>query len=256
MRSMVSFATLSFLYIGCATSIDPQDDIAAAYGGDTEFTGATDSAAGAADTYFEIESDLRRCASPACGGWFLERLNRWATRCHDGQNATSCYTPVLDWSEAGLTDEQRATMLGACGRGAVLDGVHAIVRGRFAPTNSTTPAPRMGRFVITEAWVAENEAVSDGTFVRVADNGIRCVTSPCPSVTEMTLNTSASIDIAAVDFAPAALTEDEVATCVDRMATPEGIMVAGDRYTVEGDAGSAPARSATAAYYRLGYHAP
>lgn len=35
------------------------------------------------------------------------------------------------------------------------------------------------------------------------------------------------------------------------MSTPDGLLVAGSRYTVTGEAGAAPGRIATAAYYRL-----
>jgi hypothetical protein len=250
MRSRLGFTTLLFVVItlaGCASSMDEQ---VAEDPGDGELAEA-DSAVAGTSTFFEIKSDLRKCAAPMCGGWWIERLNRSSTTCHDGQRAHYCYTPVLDWSESNLPEAQRATMLDACNRGALAEGTLAIVRGRFARTNSTTPFPAMGRFVITEAWVAENDAVSDGTFVWLADNGVRCVTSPCPSYTEKTLNFPAITDIAAVDFSPARLTDDQLGECLQRMATPQGLLVAGYRYTVYGDAGSANARNATAAYYRL-----
>lgn len=253
MRSQLGFTTLPFVLAcslaACASSMGTEE-VANEPSDGVELAAGSPIAAGS--TFFKITADLRKCPSPMCGGWWVERLNRWTTKCHDGRYAEYCYTPVLDWSVANLPDAQRTTLLDACNRGAVADGVLAIVRGRFAPTNSTTPYPQMGRFVISEAWVAENDAVSSGAFVWVADNGLRCFTSPCPSLTERTLNMSMSTDIAAVDFSPAELTDDQLGECLERMATPEGLLVAGYRYTVYGDAGAAKARSATAAYYRLG----
>jgi len=130
------------------------------------------------------------------------------------------------------------------------------VRGRFAPTNSTTPRPEMGRFVITEAWVAEGNSVSDGVFVKVKDNGVRCLAAPCPSLTEKTCNTFRVTDIAEIDFTPAGLSNDQIDELTQSLFTPNGIMVAGFRYTVHENGSTAKGRTATAAYQRLADAAP
>lgn len=255
MSSRIATTTLSCALIfgitGCVSSAEPEEPFGPDTIGREEATSHRDVARENADTYFAVSADLRKCASPMCGGWFVTRLNRARTRCHDGQYAASCYTPVLDWSAAKLSDAQRDKMLDACRQGAGSGGVYAIARGRFERTNDTTPSPAMGRFVIGEAWVAESGTVSDGLFVKVWDNGLRCFTTPCPSVTETVLNRARSIDIADIDWSGAELTDLQVAACVDRMSTADGLVIAGDRYTVEGTAGIAPARTATAAYYRL-----
>lgn len=219
--------------------------------GESGHDATIDGKAGAAYTYFEITADLRKCPSPMCGGWFLSRLNRPTTQCHDGQYADACYTPVLDWSQAGLSEDLQAKLLDACNEDAVSVGVYAIVRGWFEPTNGTTPRPDMGRFVISEAWVAEGDAVSDGEFVKVADNGLRCFAAPCPSLTEHTLNRSRVVDIAEVDWTPAGMSDAELEACVDSMYSSDGIMVAGYRYMVHVNDSAAKARTATAAYRRL-----
>jgi hypothetical protein len=212
---------------------------------------ATVTAAEPAGGYYAISSDLRRCATPLCGGWFLAQLNRSTTPCHDRRSAEQCYTPVLDWSSTTLSDEQQAELLEASRTSAASRQVYAIVRGSFAPTNSTTPQPELGRFVITEAWVAENTAPASGTFVWVHDNGLRCLIAPCRNLTERTLNTSRSTDIADIDFTPAALTDPEREVCTAAMYGPNGLVVAGQRYTVQANGNTAPGRTATAAYRRV-----
>jgi len=202
------------------------------------------------ETYFAIAADLRKCASPVCGGWFLERLNRTTTTCHDGTRAGACYTPALDWSNVNLSAATQGKLLDACRR-PLSEGVYAIVAGRFARTNHTTPRPELGRFVITEAWLAAGDTPSAGAFVRVWDNGLRCFAAPCPSITEDLLNGPQSVDIAAIDWTPAALTERQVATCVAAMATPGGMFIAGDRYTEVVNGTTALGRTSTAAYLRL-----
>jgi hypothetical protein len=203
-----------------------------------------------AGTYYAISADLRRCASPLCGGWFLDQINRPTTRCHDGSTAPQCYTPELDWSSANVSDDQRNQLLEAAGTGAISGQVVAVVRGTFAP-NNTTPRPELGRFIITEAWVAEGDGPATGTFVWVHDNGLRCFAAPCPNLTERTLNTSQVTDIADVNFAPAGLTDTEVEMCTNAMYGPDGLIVAGERYTVQANGNTAPGRTATAAYLRL-----
>jgi hypothetical protein len=231
--------------------VDPQDELVGEAAGSQALDGAVDGAY----TYFGITADLRRCPSPLCGGWFLARVNRATTSCHDGRPAATCYTPVLDWSDANLSAAQQAKLLDASSRDAGSGDVYAIVRGRFARTNST-PQPTTGRFVISEAWVAEGTGTPDGTFVRIVDNGVRCFVAPCPSVTETTLNMGRTADIAEIDWTPAGLTERELEGCIQAMSTPGGLLVAGYRYTMTANGVTASARSATVAYERLSDAAP
>jgi hypothetical protein len=254
MRSLLGFTALSSVLVIGLAACDSSADLP-----DESTNGSVDTAT--ADNnidpvkseyaYFEISADLRKCAWPVCGGWFVNRLNQGLTQCHDGRYAPTCYTPVLDWSEIKLSDSNKEELLDACNKGAVSQGVFAIVSGRIDPLNSTTPSPTMGRFVINEAWVAVNEALSGGAFVRVRDNGIRCITAPCPSVTEETLNMPQIVNISAIDWKPGKFSEEQVGQCINWMATSDGLLVAGNRYTEPGTGNPALARTATAAYYKL-----
>ena len=247
MRSILRFTTLPVLLFcavaGCAASA-VEDEM--------PNESAADPQVATADyAFYSIMSDLRRCSYPTCGGWFIQRLNQATTRCANGTSATSCYTPVLDWAPSNLPEPQRTALLDKCTEYAGFPGVYAIVRGTFKRVNFTTPRPELGRFVITEAWLSENDAVSSGAFVNVKDNGVRCFVAPCPSFTETSLNLGTSTNIADVDFTPAALTEPQIEECRQLMATPTGIIVAGDRYTVNVEGRTADGRTATAAFYRL-----
>jgi len=209
------------------------------------------SATAGTSAYFSIRADLRKCAYPMCGGWFLSRLNEATTQCHDGSTATSCYTPVLDWSNSGLDDAQQAALSEASAHAASSPGVYAIVLGQFARTNTTTPDPTLGRFVVSQAWVSEGDGVSSGTFVKVQDNGRRCFAAPCPNLTETTLNTPQATNIAEVDWTPSGLTEAQIEDCTQDMYGPDGLLIAGDRYTTTVNGTAATGRTVTAAYQRL-----
>jgi hypothetical protein len=259
MRSFLSFTVLSSVMVfglaACSSFADPPDEIASDSAEEASPVGGADNVDGS-HTYFAIRTDLRKCAFPTCGGWFLHRLNQPLTRCHDGQYAAMCYTPVLDWSKAGLSEALQGKLLDAARQGALSGDVDAIVRGRFLPTNRTTPDPSLGRFVITEAWQAEGSVPAQGVFVRVRDNGLRCLVAPCPSITETTLNTSLVTDIAEIDWTSSGLSDREVSAQVATLSMPGGVLIAGDRFTVSGPGGTAKARTATAVYARLSDPAP
>lgn len=250
MRPLLGYTTLPSILMsllaGCASGI--ADDPAAGPGDQAALEAAS---SGDAYTYFAITADLRKCASPACGGWFLSRVNRTTTQCHDGRVATSCYTPVLDWSRAGLASAQQDAMLQACSQGARSSSVYAVVRGQFARRNTTTPRPELGRFVISEAWLAEGDAASAGAFVKLRDNGLRCFAAPCPSLTEVTLNMASTTDIAGLDWAPSGMTDDQITECTGDLITADGLMVAGSRYTMTENGTTANGRTVTVAYQRL-----
>jgi len=259
MRSISSVTTrisvLVCVLASCSTAAGEQDELNDVSPSQAAVSGKADRALGGAYTYYEVTADLRKCPSPLCGGWFLKRLNRDTTICADGQEAESCYTPVLDWSEANLSEEQQSKLLDAAAKDATSSGVFGILRGEFAPTN-TTPRPELGRFVISEAWVAEGDGVSEGAFVRVKDNGLRCLVAPCPSLTETTLNTPRTTDIAELDWTPSGLSAREIEGLTELLFSPAGILVAGHRYTVYENGQTAKGRTVTVAYERLSDVAP
>jgi hypothetical protein len=249
MKSLLRLTTLPFAVIGtlagCSlSSADPEN-------GFTDESATEDALTNPeAYTFFEVTRDLRKCAYPGCGGWFISRLNSGMTKCANGQSAPSCYTPVLDWSTADLIETQQAVLLAAAEEGAVSDGVKGILRGRFARTNKT-PRPDLGRFVIGEAWTAHNAATSDGGFVRVRDNGVRCFAPPCPSLTEMWLNNDAVTEIYGMDYSAADLDDYQLSECAQALATSDGMLTAGYRYTWVENGQVAIGRTATAVFMRL-----
>ena len=187
-----------------------------------------------------------------CGGDYLERLNRSTTVCHDGKSAARCYTPELDWSESGLKPEIQGVLDAASAQSTLSGGIKAIVRGRFARYGSTKGAAYdMGRFIVTEAWVAQGAGAADGVFVKIKDNGVRCITSPCPSTGEAALNTSRTAAIHEIDWSDAGVGDEELAALGERMFLPSGLIIAGDRFTHKVNGTTAKGRTATAVFAQL-----
>ncbi|HEU0036994.1 MAG TPA: DUF6748 domain-containing protein [Kofleriaceae bacterium] len=247
--ALAALPLFSLTLMSCA-STGVEDELAGETAGDEALDGKADGAVDGSYTYFEISADFRKCAFPMCGGFFLDRLNRSTTVCADGHAAEACYAPELDLSESGLSAAAYDKLVEAANRSAAMPGVHAIVRGRFARTNST-PMPELGRFVVTEVWVSQSAAPSDGVFARIIDSGIRCISAPCTTILEKGLNTSRSALIADVDYEPAQLEDSVLEQVIGDLSEPHGAIIAGDRYHFTTNGQDAKGRTATAVFRRL-----
>jgi hypothetical protein len=176
-------------------------------------------------TFYTIRSDLRRCASPLCGGFFVKRVNLPVTRCADGQNKPECYIAEIDWNgpvevDAGL----------------------AILRGQIIARNYSKFG-NLGALRVTESWQAVNNNRPEGMFYHVRDTGVRCITFPCPTYHEAKLNSTASQDIAGVD-----LVKVESAS----LSGPAGVIVAGEHLPMTGPGGRMLQLKATQVYLKVG----
>lgn len=239
--SLTTLATLPLLP-ACAPQDDGVDDLAGEL--------ATEGEPGKADgddafTYFEIRRDERRCVSPLCGGYWVDRVNRAKTRCADGRWAEACYVAELDTDALGLPEADLE---------AVQDGIYAravIVRGDVVAA-TYGEFGNLGRFVATEAWRAASTAGSnDGVWVEVALNGVRCAAAPCPDKTERKLNSVRTAAIAEVDLDAAGAPPEAVDAAWAAIASLDGVIVVGDRYTVSDHGRRAKARTANQFYLRV-----
>jgi hypothetical protein len=176
-----------------------------------------------ADGWYLVHADLRKCASPMCGGYFVSRANLARTVCIDGHARAECYVAALDWSATKFSVDEQAK----------LDGAAVVMHGRLVATDYA--AGRFARLAISDVWspaVTPERNLSgypiiDGTLYRAFDNGTRCITWPCPSTTELRLNTSERRNIAGVDLSDSCANDKQVAEAYDAMATPTGILVDG-----------------------------
>ena len=182
-----------------------------------------------ASTFYTIRRDLRRCASPMCGGYFVKRVNQSRTRCANGTSATECYVASIEWN--GLSEPDK-------------DG--AIVRGTV-----TTQGDRRGVYGVLrakEVWLPASAKQPSGTFFRVRDRGLRCIAAPCPTHTEVKLNTSVSRNVAGVDLSGAAPSDDAVSEALSTMTSADGVLVSGTHEPVTGPAGRSQTLKATQFY--------
>ncbi|HEU4434925.1 MAG TPA: DUF6748 domain-containing protein [Pyrinomonadaceae bacterium] len=182
-------------------------------------------------SFYTIRRDVRRCASPMCGGYFIKLANRARTRCSNGRNMAECYVASIEWN--GLPEPQNN---------------NALVRGSLS-----TRGDRRGKYGVLQArevWLAASDNQASGTFFRVRDRGIRCIAAPCETHHEAKLNTSVSRNIAGIDLSAAGAPENVVGDANQAMTSPDGVLVAGDHSPVTGPAGRSQMLKATQFYLR------
>ena len=186
MTKWISALGVLVLAFGCMAAPDEASTEAALRGGNR-----------VAETYV-VRPDFRRCVSPLCGGYWVSSVNRAETVCPDRTAAAECYVAEVDFSGLGLPASQVETLYAG---GMLIEG--RLRRQRYPGFG------RLGVLSASDAWRPANDAApASGTFFTVADNGIRCITTPCFSMDGTALNTGAvttftGFDLSSVSDDPA-----------------------------------------------------
>ena len=206
----------SILIPACTTS--PDDELANESAADGE-DGKGDAAG--AFTFYNLMADNRACSlnSPGdCGnGFFASRANRSSTQC-GRLSASQCKVMQIEW---------RTGMPASVAEGYEADlraGTPMLVRGSLEPD----PADRGMTVVINELWVSSKPEWEEGVFALVHDNGLRCITAPCPSLTERKLNSNLSANITGVDFDASGADAQAIELARNALYS-EGVVVVGYR---------------------------
>ncbi len=171
--------------------------------------------------YFVVtHQDLRKCASPMCGGFFVKRVNQAKTYCADGSYQTECYVAKVDYAGTKL-DETEASDFNA-----KFEAKHGLIRA--TTTTSTILGHKVATLKATEAWEAAAQAdVDDVVFYRAFDNGIRCIKAPCPSQSAAKLNTKESWQVGGVYLDGTGASKSEVEEAKNALYTEQGVLIGG-----------------------------
>jgi hypothetical protein len=184
----------------------------------------------AGSTFYNVRPDLRRCASPLCGGYFVRRVNLPTTRCADGRSRSECYVAEIDGD--GQAESDGAQLV----RGRIV----ARLYERFG---------NLGVLRASESWKSLSANQPVGTFYLVRDRGVRCIAFPCPTHRETKLNSSFIRNIAGLNLEAANLGEN--AALVNAAITgADGVIVTGHDSPVQGPGGQSFELKATQVYVR------
>jgi hypothetical protein len=120
--------------------------------------------------------DLRRCASPLCGGYFVHELN---------QTSGERYVSGLDFSSSGVPDAMVTSALDAL--------ADLVLKGQLGPTEPTfgTRALRVTDLYRGLPGVTAGQADEFFT-VQASDPPIRCFVAPCNNEVATRLNASST----------------------------------------------------------------
>lgn len=169
-------------------------------------------------TFYAVRRDFRKCVAPLCGGYWVRRLNTATTRCADGRYEAECYVTEIDLGPLGLPEALASDVLTEVDR--------LVVRG-WTIARTHPSFGKLGRFRATEAWRAPAAGAATGTVYKVGDNGVRCVTAPCPSLDARKLNSSAKArQLVDLDLSGAPGTAADDAEAAGDLATHD-LLVAG-----------------------------
>lgn len=182
-------------------------------------------------TFFTVRQDMRRCASPMCGGYFVKRVNMPTARCANGRNMSECYVTSIRWEGNAEVPINRALLRGSIVTSGDKKGKYGVLK-------------------VEESWQAANDSKPTGEFFRTRDLGLRCIAAPCLSHTEAKLNSTFTRKVAGVDITSAGAPDDVVSEAFQAMTSEEGVLVAGTHSTVTGPAGRAQSLNASQFYLR------
>jgi hypothetical protein len=171
------------------------------------------------DSYLIVtHPDLRKCAYPMCGGYFVKSVNQLLTRCADGTQQRECHAVQLDTKALGWTPEQQAAFEAELAKG------RALVRGVLEPA----PAGfyTADQLTITEGWQAQGTRSAVGAFYGVKSTGIVCITAPCPSLAATKLNVVAPVVNPSLDLTPSGASDKQIEAAYEALGST-GILAAG-----------------------------
>src|SRR5687768_16390172 len=110
--------------------------------------------------FYTFRRDLRRCASPRCGGYFIKAVNQSRTRCANNRYQAECYVANIEWGGQAQPENDRA-----------------LLRGILRPGGN-----RWGRLAVlsvSEVWEAASTTQPSVIFFRIRDRGLRYIAAPC-----------------------------------------------------------------------------
>jgi hypothetical protein len=196
-----------------------------------------------ADGFFIVtRPDVRRCAYPLCGGYFVKRVNQWLTQCADGAWRTECHVVDFDYTASELGPEQTAAFEQAFGAGL------GLARGRLEQRDVGASVPA-DTLVVSDAYQGQGPSRPTGTFFEVVSTGVLCITYPCPSFRGERLNSQRTRTFNAVDFTAAGASEEAVERAYQSIDS--GVLAAGAAVRIVGPAGSGFDFVASQFYLRL-----
>lgn len=172
--------------------------------------------------FYTVKADVRRCASPMCGGWFIKKVNAKKMRCSDGSLKAQCYVGAMSLQILNLSNTQKYDLNKA------LYASTALLKGQL---NSHD----YGALIVSQVWIGIQSYhfnsptfEEENTFYNVTDNGIRCFTTPCSILDAQWLNQNYSRPLTHIDLSHIGASQEQLDAGYISIPSENGLIVQGN----------------------------
>lgn len=173
---------------------------------------------------FTARPDYRKCAAPACGGYFVKLVNKKLTQCADGSLQEECYVASIIYGDGPL----------AAGQGSFANNTPLLLVGAISPAS----LGKWGVLYAREAYRSATQYSAQGNFYGVTNNGIMCITTPCFSYDEVLLNVPVrTMKLSDVNLEMSGALPEDIAWAHQLMAEGKTLYAAGRNQKYQGFAG-------------------
>lgn len=194
----------------CAAEIPSDTQATAAESGDNSVESVHQAATVApVQQYFSVTRDMRLCLTPKCGGYWVKALNQARTVCADKTTAASCYVAEIDYR--------------ALGGDPKLTSAYVVLKGTIS-LKSYPGVGSLGYFTALDAWGSATAVSPTGTYYRLSDTGIVCVTAPCYNISAEAVNLGTTVSLSSYDFRKVGATPEQLAAA--QSALVDGRLIA------------------------------
>jgi len=163
---------------------------------------------------YSIKPDMRKCASPMCGGYWISPVNKVYVDIPTPYEAEDplwepkpIYVAAIDFKKLGLTKDEIYRF-----QDLIFNG-QALIAGYLTTypykTAESRVLPRLKQIVATETWGGANTNPPVGAFLDVKISGIKCIQAPCPYFKALKINTRYGFYFHRINFSKAELTPDQ-----------------------------------------------
>lgn len=187
-------------------------------------------------SFYRVRPDLRKCASPFCGGYWISLVNRKSTVCIDGEARSECYVAAINWDNIVSGSPESSTLVRGEQRRVEFPGA-----GQF------------GTLIAEQAWRPATSAAAEGMWYGLHNTDIQCITYPCFNIKERMLNRQETELLSGIDLSGVKATDADVESAYDALSS-EGLIAVGRNQVVpnEGPAGDGLRLSATQFFLPVG----
>jgi hypothetical protein len=194
------------------------------------------------NSVYSVRRDMRRCAVPACGGWWVTPVNTGA----QGLLSEALLAPT-DAAIARPAPEYVGTLEFGCVHwtpeqisqfSTLAENSTALISGQLldpSPASTNAALYQYRALVVRDAFTAATTAIPSNFFYSVKATGIVCIAAPCPAYEADLLNSNLSQELHNIDFGKT-FSSEQIAQAQTALATT-GLVVSGTQRSFSGSAG-------------------